>query len=105
MQGPVQRSIAAAVEAVSGAVDHCWPPVVTSRPGCEGGLVADPTDVGPTDQQLRRDHRSDPSFGEQGGPGWVLLEQAEQLRVELGDLGGQETNRAAMSFIVCTATR
>ena len=46
--------------------------------------------MGPADQQLGGDDRSDTGFGEQRRPGRVLRDEDQQLDVELGGLGAQE---------------
>ena len=90
VQGAVEVAVAAAVESVTGALAAAGFERRDAGQGGECGFVADPSAVGPADQQLGGDDRSDAGFGEQRRPGRVLLDQVEQLGIELGDLGGEE---------------
>jgi hypothetical protein len=46
--------------------------------------------VGPADQQLGRDDRSDAGFGEKRRPGRVFRDEAGQLGIDVRELAGQE---------------
>ena len=92
VQGAVQRSVAAAVEAVPRALAAAGLDRGDAGQGGERGFVADASVVRPADQQLRGDDWADARLGEQRRPGRVLLDQLEQLGVELGELGRQESD-------------
>ncbi len=96
VQCSVQGAVAAAVEAMPGALPAACLERGDSGQRCERCFVADPPVVGPADQQLRGDDRADPGFGEQCRPCWVLFDQVEQLRIEFGELLGQKRIRTAI---------
>lgn len=87
VKGPVEVSVAAAVESVPGPLPAAGFQRGGAGQGGEGGLAADPTSMRPAHEQLRGDNGPDSGLGEQGRSGRVLPEQGHQFGIELVDLG------------------
>ena len=90
VQGAVEVSVAHSAEPVPGALAAAGFERRDAGEGCECGFVADASAVGPADQQLGGDDRSDTGFGEQSRAGRVLRDEDQQLGVQFGGLGDEE---------------
>ena len=70
----LRAAVASAVESVAGALAAAGLERSDAGEGGEGGLAADPAEVGPADQQLGGDDGADAGLGEQRRSGRVRLD-------------------------------